>query len=66
MNAIDIKALAGKYGVSVEQMRQQFLGQAAVLRKMQIKAEKTGRKVNGYAAVDLKRKADETEQACVF
>jgi hypothetical protein len=48
-----IQQLASRYGVTADRIREQFARNAAGLRQMQGKAERTGRRVNGYTAEQL-------------
>lgn len=49
--------VAKMFGANVENVRAQYRKNAAQLESMADEAEKSGKKVNGYAAGDLRRLA---------
>ena len=55
--------VAKVFGCTVEQARAQMKANAAQLRALRIRAESTGRKVNGYTAAQLAERAAKMEAA---
>ena len=53
---------ANLFGCSLETIKEQYLGNAQVLEVMYKKAVKTGKKVNGYTASQLKEMTDDYYQ----
>ena len=51
---LSISELAAMFNVSEDRIRQQYADNAAVLKTMYEKAVRTGKKVNGYTAAQLK------------
>jgi hypothetical protein len=56
-----VAQLAARYGVTEDRICAQFALNAASLRTMLAKAERTGRKVNGYTADRLRELVADTE-----
>lgn len=52
--------IAKIFGCTEDQVRAQFLANANQLAKMRAKAVKTGKKVNGYTAAELRCHASNT------
>jgi hypothetical protein len=59
---ITLATVAKRFGTTIERVRAQYLANAAQMRAMAEKAERTGRKVNGYTAEQLNARADEFER----
>lgn len=57
MKNLTIEATAKIFNVPVERIKEQYLANANGLQKMYEKAIKTGKKVNGYTADQLKNMA---------
>ena len=55
---IHIIDMANLFGCTVEQVRALYLKNSGQLRSMALKAEATGKRVNGYTAEELNRHAD--------
>lgn len=61
----DLKSLALRFGVTPEQLRQQYRANARQLRLLEAKAIESGRKVRGYTADELRTKAERIERLCI-
>jgi hypothetical protein len=49
-----VEQVAARFGASVERVRESYRANAVQLTNMAAKAERTGRKVNGYTAEQLR------------
>jgi hypothetical protein len=55
---LSVSELAAMFNVSEDRIKQQYADNAAVLKKQLDKAIKTGKKVDGYTAKELKANYD--------